>query len=98
MKSKNIPLDQITDEEKGILGIVRLNKIFPRKGIVKVWKIRRLRVKFEWNSKHNLWGRFGGGWNWELGIQIGRTTVIVNILVFSVRFDIESKKGASDEK
>lgn len=31
-------------------------------------------------------GRFGGGWKWEVGIQVGSTTVIVNLLVAYVRF------------
>lgn len=33
------------------------------------------------------WDRFGGGWNWKLGFQIGGKTLIVNLLVCYVRFD-----------
>lgn len=32
-------------------------------------------------------GRFGGGWQWNVGVQIGARTVIVNCLVGHLRFD-----------
>jgi hypothetical protein len=36
-------------------------------------------------------GRFGGGWQWEVGIQVSRglTSVIVNLLIGYVRLDKE---------
>lgn len=40
--------------------------------------------------KTAVMGRFGGGWQWNIGVQAGdlsreRGTVIVNLLTFSVR-------------
>lgn len=29
--------------------------------------------------------RFGGGWQWCVGVQVGRRTVLVNLLVCSLR-------------
>jgi len=46
-----------------------------------------LRVKYERRTRAAMMGRFGGGWNWEVGVQASRRTVIVNLLVASVRFD-----------
>ena len=41
-------------------------------------------VELHWRAKSNLWGRFGGGWNWVLGFEAGGGTIIFNLLVFSV--------------
>ena len=34
-----------------------------------------------------LWGRFGGGWNWALGFTLGSRTLILNLLVVSLRVE-----------
>jgi len=34
-----------------------------------------------------LLGRFGGGWNWCLGLEAGGRTLIINLLVFSIRVE-----------
>jgi len=83
---------KLTNDEKGILSIVRSNELFGRKEIKKTWNINRLEIQFEWRSKNNLWGRFGGGWNWKLGIQIGSTTIILSLLVFSLTFHIKKSE------
>ena len=75
----------LTDEQKGILAVVELNKIVPRLEVKKEWRLGRLRFVYNWRSKKNLWGRFGGGWNWELGFMAGGKTVILNLLVASLR-------------
>lgn len=31
--------------------------------------------------------RFGGGWNWKLGIDVGRSSVILNVLIGIIRID-----------
>ena len=54
--------------------------------IIKWWKVGPVVIKYHWRSKENLFGRFGGGWNWKLGVSGGDTTVIVDCLVFSLRF------------
>jgi hypothetical protein len=65
--------------------VVTLNRTTPRTEI----KVRRLLgpigVELHWQAKSNLWGRFGGGWDWELGFQAGESTIILNLLIFSVR-------------
>jgi hypothetical protein len=73
-------------EAKGILALVALNKIVPKAEMRKSIVIGRLKTTYHWRSRKNLWGRFGGGWNWELGLQIGGTTVILNCLIFSLTF------------
>lgn len=52
--------------------------------IRKVMNVGRHKFEFHWRSKANMWGRFGGGWNWELGIQVGRSTVILSCLTFTL--------------
>jgi len=46
-------------------------------------------------SKSDPMGRFGGGWQWKVGVQAGnlsrkRGSVIVNLLTFYVRIVWES--------
>lgn len=84
--------EDITGEEQGILAIVRLNKSLPRNEIVKRIEIGRVRVGFRWQSKKNLWGRFGGGWNWHLGFQAGGNTLIFNLLICSIRVELLKKR------
>lgn len=55
-------------------------------------KIGRLSIKYSHRSPKNLWGRFGGGWNWSLGFEAGGRTLILNLLVATLRFDLEDKK------
>jgi len=49
------------------------------------WQINKLNVALEWRSKKNLIGRFGGGWNWNVGVQWGSRDLILNLLVFMIR-------------
>jgi hypothetical protein len=44
-------------------------------------------VRVQWRDVTSPMGRFGGGWQVEAGVQIGKSTVIVNLGVFSVRID-----------
>jgi len=54
------------------------------------WTLRSLIIgNFEIQSRSggsDLWGRFGGGWNWKVGIQVGGSSVIITLLTFSIRF------------
>ena len=61
------------------------------------FKIRILgrEVAFQQRTSGPPFGRFGGGWNWELGFQIGSGSVIVNYLVGSMM--ISRKKKGGDE-
>lgn len=45
----------------------------------------RVRITYEHRRKENAWGRFGGGWNWIVGAEIGGSTIIFNLLVASLR-------------
>lgn len=37
-------------------------------------------------------GRFGGGWQWAVGAYGGGRTLIVNLLVLSIRFTMERER------
>ena len=49
--------------------------------------------RFECRSRKSLWGRFGGGWNWKLGIQAGGTTIIFSMLICEVTFYLQSREA-----
>ncbi len=50
-------------------------------------KIRIKADRWPWqqNKRSLFMGRFGGGWNWNLGFQAGGRTIILNLLWGSVR-------------
>jgi hypothetical protein len=74
------------DEIKGVTALLHLNKLYPKKTeYVKKWSWGRVNFTYEHRSKDNLWGRFGGGWQWELGFQASSSTIIFNLLVSSLR-------------
>lgn len=73
-------------DEKWVEPMLAVNKLLHTDEIRQSITVGPLFVEFLWRSKRNLWGRFGGGWNWIVGVEIGRTTVICNLLVFSLRF------------
>lgn len=75
----------ITEEERVCVEIMRLNKLLKKREINKKWRIGKREVCFHWQSKNNLWGRFGGGWNWKLGVQIGGSTIIISLLICEIR-------------
>jgi hypothetical protein len=56
---------------------------------------RRLRVTWLHQGPDEWAGRFGGGWQWEVGFQAGARfrTVIANLLVASVRFERPRNRG-----
>jgi hypothetical protein len=49
-------------------------------------QIGSIEIKFTWRSGKNSMGRFGGGWNWEVGFQLGGSSLIVNLLFCSLWF------------
>jgi hypothetical protein len=84
----------ITERELGLIDVVRLNNSMGIKYILHHRiKIGNINIKIEWRSKKNLWGRFGGGWNWKLGLQAGGSTIILDCLVFTLRFSKQAKKS-----
>lgn len=74
----------VTPEEGFWLGVLRLNRAERKIEIARNWQVGRLRIRFLWRSRKNLWGRFGGGWNWHIGVQVGSTTINVYLLVAMV--------------
>ncbi len=84
-------MKDVTDGEKGIIAIMRLNKLIGIERIKKSWRIGRVEITFDWRSKKNLWGRFGGGWNWKLGAQWSRKSYIFNLLICSLSIRIKDK-------
>lgn len=47
-------------------------------------KTRRIfgyKVTYTHRDKATSFGRFGGGWNWKIGIQAGGSSLIINLLV-----------------
>ena len=44
-------------------------------------------VTYIHRSPRLLHGRFGGGWQWCIGVEVGSKTVILNCLFFMLRFD-----------
>ena len=86
-------MSEQTEHEKGVLAMVRFNKANPvLTHIDKKIEIGRLEIKILWRSSKNLWGRFGGGWNWIVGIEVGGSTVILNLLILSIRFSVRAKQ------
>lgn len=75
---------EVTDEELGLLSFQRWARKIPREEYRREFKILRRRVLIHWRSRKNLWGRFGGGWNWKFGFQAGDNTVILSLLVFDI--------------
>ncbi len=52
------------------------------------WRIRGRRVSYQRRTADESMGRFGGGWQWKVGVQVGGSgTLIVNCLVFSLRIE-----------
>lgn len=45
------------------------------------WSIGRVDVRFSSRSSNGFMGRFGGGWNWKLGVQIGGNTMLIGLLI-----------------
>lgn len=52
----------------------------------RVWRFICV-VRWPRKAAPNHFGRFGGGWNYILGAQVGRKTFLLNLLVLSIRID-----------
>lgn len=51
-----------------------------------------LSIALNWRKANVVFGRFGGGWNWAGGFELGSHTLILNCLVFMLRFDWKGGK------
>lgn len=54
------------------------------------WRGRKYR--FSNRGPASYMGRFGGGWDRELGVQVGRNTVLINLWKSSIRIDKKRSK------
>ena len=59
--------------------------------IDKTCRIGRVKINFNMRSAEGYMGRFGGGWNWKLGVMVGGRTVIVSLLVADLRITLGDK-------
>lgn len=53
--------------------------------------VGKFSVRLEMRRSDGMMGRFGGGWNWKLGIQIGGSTVIISLVVASLTISRQGK-------
>lgn len=81
------PTYKYSEKEQAIVAIMRLNAAEPKREVRIKRRIGKLSIEYHWRSKKSLWGRFGGGWNWKLGVNFGSTVVILELLIFTLRFD-----------
>ena len=98
MKQKTIADAMSPKEMKGILSIVALNKLWPKDEIVKKWPVLGFEITFRWRSKKNLWGRFGGGWNWALGFEAGGSSINIMLLIFTIGIHKKMKPSANTKE
>jgi hypothetical protein len=76
---------KMTIMDRFVLRIRRYNREHPPVEIRKEKTVFGFRFVFNWRSKNNLWGRFGGGWNWKFGFQAGGSSIIFDLLICSLR-------------
>lgn len=68
---------------------------FSTRRIDRKWRLGRLSIGLLYRRADGCMGRFGGGWNWKLGIQASGRSVILSLLVFTVRFNVDTPHGRS---
>jgi len=79
-------------KRKGFVGAWGGNKyIFDKR-----WERGRFKVSASMRGTKCM-GRFGGGWNWNLGFQASKTTIIFNLLVMSIRVSWYKPKEQKQE-
>lgn len=62
---------------------------------IKKFRLGNWNVRYEHKSNKEFWGRFGGGWNWSLGIKFSPSTIVIDLLVSSLIFNRIKKCPAS---
>jgi hypothetical protein len=71
-------------EQNVILAICALNKLENKKEFYKKITFGKLNISLRWRSSKCFWGRFGGGWQWALGFEMGSRTINLNCLIFNI--------------
>jgi hypothetical protein len=72
-------------KEEAALNMMRINTALGIEEVKRELILCGWKIQYSRRSSRNLWGRFGGGWNWKVGIQIGGSSAIINLLVFEIR-------------
>lgn len=91
-------MDDIFGRERLAACLLEYNQPFELQADTKrKFRVWPLGVEFVLPGGHEFWGRFGGGWQWRLGIDIGRSAhgAVVNLLVGYVRLRWLPKRGES---
>lgn len=65
---------------------------------VKHMILGKVSITYSHKKPSELWGRFGGGWNWKLGFQASRTMVIFSLLVAELIFKKLPPEEKGDQK
>ncbi|KKN81375.1 hypothetical protein LCGC14_0319880 [marine sediment metagenome] len=72
--------------------MVEHNEAHPQRSSERHWSMAGFEFNYERRDPKHHWGRFGGGWDYRLGIDVGGSTVIVNLLVASVQITRKDKR------
>lgn len=78
---------KLSQQEQGAVAVIRILKEEK-----KPWELKGSktfgRLKFSWRFRSGkcLMGRFGGGWNYELGFQLGGSTILIMLLLGTISF------------
>ena len=88
----------LSPEESFWVWIMRRNKAEKKERIVRKAQIGRLRIRYSRRRKKELWGRFGGGWNWAIGFEAGGTTLLVHLLISSISFNWRKEEADGEAK
>ncbi|MCP3682017.1 MAG: hypothetical protein GY861_04935 [bacterium] len=82
-----------------VLAMLKINELFPVRYLLnRSFFCFGYKVTFKYRAKNNLWGRFGGGWNWELGFQAGGSSLAINLLLMSISFHKKPKESNNDKE
>ena len=84
-------MEKLNAEEEFVVAVTRMNRKEKKTEWRRKWECGRWSVVVQWRSSKSFWGRFGGGWQWELGFQAARGTIIFNLLIFSITVNRKSK-------
>lgn len=81
-------------------GVLRLGRLritadrWPWQACVPHWShVGKTPKRYGWGLVPGM-ARFGGGWDWKLGLSISTSTVIVDLLFGSIRICLKSKESA----
>lgn len=86
-------MNSLTGQEAFAVSMIRLNNATPRKQRKVSFYRPGLEITIDYRHASNLWGRFGGGWQWEFGFQAAGRTLILRCLFFSVFFRLKRRTG-----